>query len=166
MKNTIIIGTIIVLGLIVLMFWQKGVSTATLPVNKQIQKGSVLTSNEKDYDFGTISMKDGNVSTTFVVVNGTENDLRIDSVVTSCMCTTAYIVKEEGRKGPFGMPGHNEVVPRANEIIKAGEEWTIEVIFDPAAHGPEGAGLVERNVYIVDEQGGALELNFTANVTL
>lgn len=143
-----------------------GTATAVLPVNSQLEKGSQLATETAPYDFGTISMEDGNVTTSYVVTNSTDANIRVDSIVTSCMCTTAYLVTESDRKGPYGMPGHGNTVPRANEIIKAGEKWTIEVVFDPAAHGPLGVGLAERYVYLIDEKGGALELEFKANVTL
>ncbi|MEK7461748.1 MAG: DUF1573 domain-containing protein [Patescibacteria group bacterium] len=167
MKNkTLIILVLIVLGIIALFLWKGDNGTAVLPAESQIDSGSILTAEKNSYDFGTISMKDGSVTTTFVVSNKTENDLRVDTVVTSCMCTNAYIVDAQGKRGPFGMPGHGNEVPRANEIIKAGEEKTIEVVFDPAAHGPLGVGPIERQIYLVDEKGGALQLEIKAMVTL
>lgn len=163
--KTIIIWVLVLAAILILFLWRSG-DTAALPVQSQLDFGSMLAAENGSYDFGTISMKDGNVRTEFSVTNGTLNDIRVDSIVTSCMCTTAYIAKGGEKRGPFGMPGHGEFVPKANETIKAGEEWTIEVVFDPAAHGPAGAGMVERSVYIMDERGGALELKFTADVTL
>lgn len=166
MKNkSLIIWVLIIVGILAFLLWRGG-GTAVLPVDSQIDAGSVLTTESDSYDFGTISMKDGTVSKTFVVSNKTLNDLRIDSVVTSCMCTVAYIVDGQNKKGPFGMPGHGNEVPRANEIIKAGEDRIIEVVFDPAAHGPLGVGPIERQVYLVDENGGALQLEIKAMVTL
>ena len=168
MKNKITV--ILVAGIAIILiglFWGNGAKNqAALPVQSQVALGSTLFALEKEYDFGTISMKDGKVQTSFVVSNKSENDIRIDTVATSCMCTNAYIVNGEVRRGPFGMPGHGGVVPKANEIVKAGEEREIEVVFDPAAHGPAGVGVVERSIYLVDENGGALELKINAEVII
>mgnify|MGYP001618214936 FL=1 len=82
------------------------------------------------------------------------------------MCTTAYIIRENGSKSrPFGMPGHGGAVPRANEIIKAGESRDIEVVYDPNAHGPAGVGRIDRLVYLEDADGNKLQFEIKANVT-
>ncbi len=149
------------------LFWfgrGNGESNATLPVEKQIKSGNALTAEETFFDFGTIAIGAGKVEKTFAIANKTDADIKLDTLVTSCMCTNAYILRGEEKKGPFGMPGHGNTVPKANEIIKAGEIVDIEVVFDPAAHGPDGVGLAERSVYLVDNSGGALELKITANV--
>ncbi|MDP2651493.1 MAG: DUF1573 domain-containing protein, partial [bacterium] len=140
--------------------------TAVLPTRSQVESGSLLTAEERMHDFGTISMRDGLVTKNYVIKNNTDKDIKIDSVVTSCMCTNAFILRSGEKLGPFGMPGHGASVPKANEIIKAGEEWTIEAVFDPAAHGPLGVGRADRSIYIVDETGAALELRFIADVNL
>jgi hypothetical protein len=135
-------------------------------VDRQVEAGSLLSADETKYDFGTISMGDGEVKKLFTVSNDTGADVRVDTVATSCMCTNAFIIDGENKRGPFGMPGHGNTVPKANEIIKADEKRIIEVVFDPAAHGPAGVGAVERYVYLVDEKGGALQLEVKADVTL
>jgi len=165
-KNLIIPLIIIALAFLGLFYFGKGNKTATLPVDEQVKAGSLLSASETKYDFGTISMGDGVVKRLFTVSNDTGTDVRVDTLATSCMCTNAFIVNGENKRGPFGMPGHGNTVPKANEIIKVGEKRVIEVVFDPAAHGPEGVGIVERYVYLVDEKGGALQLEIKAEVTL
>src|SRR3989338_10095237 len=67
---------------------------------------SALTAPETLYDFGTISMKNWNVTKEFTVTNPTNEDITVKTVLTSCMCTTAFIVEAGGKiKGPFSMPG-------------------------------------------------------------
>ena len=166
MKNKPLIIGAIILAAALTFFIQRGGGTASLPVQSQLNIGTALVTDKTFYDFGTIGMNNGDVVVNFTVSNLTDKDIRIDSVVTSCMCTIAYLVKGEEKKGPFGMPGHGSIVPRANETIKAGEKWVVEVVFDPAAHGPLGAGRADRSVYLIDEKGGALELKFTAEVIL
>ncbi|OGG71246.1 hypothetical protein A3F27_00065 [Candidatus Kaiserbacteria bacterium RIFCSPHIGHO2_12_FULL_53_13] len=126
---------------------------------------SVLTAPENFYDFGTISMKNGNVSKEFQVSNSTGEDITISTVFTSCMCTLAYIVGADGSaKGPFGMPGMG-YVPPADETIHAGESRVVRVIYNPNAHGPAGVGRIDRFVTLTDSRGGTLELEIKALVT-
>ncbi len=126
---------------------------------------SVLTAPETFYDFGTISMKNWNVTKEFKVTNPTDKDVTVTTVLTSCMCTAAFIVSPDGSaKGPFGMAGMG-YVPPANEIIKAGESRTIRVVYDPNAHGPAGVGQIDRFVELTDSSGGTLQLEIKALVT-
>jgi hypothetical protein len=125
-----------------------------------------LTAPEAFHDFGTISMKNGNVSKEFTVTNSTNENVTVKTVFTSCMCTTALIVQADGStKGPFGMPGHGGAVPPANELIKAGESRTIRVVYDPNAHGPAGVGQTNRFIIVTDAYGGNLQLEIKALVT-
>ena len=125
----------------------------------------VLTAPETFYDFGTIQMKNGKVSRMFNVTNNSSADILLERVTTSCMCTVAYIVNRETKKGPFGMPGHGGPVPKSNYTIKAGEMIQIEAVFDPNAHGPAGVGLIERVIQLQYGNEKMLELNFKAVVT-
>ena len=126
---------------------------------------SSLVAPEVFYDFGTISMKNGNVTKEFTVVNPTNSDIEVSTVLTSCMCTTAFVVSSDGSiKGPFRMPGMG-YVPPANEIIKAGESRIIRVVYDPNAHGPAGVGQINRFVTLTDTSGGVVQLEIKALVT-
>ena len=163
MNKIIIIGAIVVLGLIALMVW--GRSSQTAGVSQNSGAISSLLSSEKLYDFGTISMKDGNVTKDFTVTNSGDKDVFIPSLVTSCMCTKAFIVEPNGTtKGPFSMPSMG-YTPPANETIKAGESRIIRAVYDPNAHGPAGVGFIDRFLILTDASGGKLELEIKAVVT-
>lgn len=151
------------IGLFGLMWWG-GQSQASLPSQEQTEAKSALTSNKSLFEFGTISMAKGNVSTVFKVTNPTNKDINVESITTSCMCTKAFVLNGTSKKGPFGMPGH-AVVPKANELIKAGETRDIEVVYDPAAHGPAGVGPIDRFIYLQDTSGSVLKLEIKATVT-
>lgn len=161
-KRTIIAGALVVLGIVGLFFWGAQ-NRASLP-EENLSSKSALVATETLHDFGIISMAQGTVAKTFDVMNSSEKDIMLESLTTSCMCTVAYIVKDGSRKGPFGMPGHG-IVPKANEVIPAGGKLAIDVVYDPAAHGPAGVGSVDRLVYLQDETGAVLELEIKANVT-
>lgn len=164
--KTILIGVLIIGGLVGLMWWGRAnqtTATSTVGSSGTSIKGS-LTASETQYDFGTISMANGNVQKIFTVTNGTDKDILLSRLVTSCMCTTAYIEGPGGERGPFGMPGHGGAVPPANEIIKAGTSVGIKVVYDPNAHGPAGVGTIDRVITLTDSEGAVLELNIHAVV--
>ncbi|KKR61498.1 hypothetical protein A2643_02285 [Candidatus Nomurabacteria bacterium RIFCSPHIGHO2_01_FULL_39_220] len=180
-KNKIITFiTVIVLLFIGLFFFGKpdqngsnAIKTNNIPEGAEELANShtaglsgALIAPETFYDFGKISMKDGNVSKVFKVANSGNQDINLKNLSTSCMCTNAYILDTDGKKrGPFGMPGHGGGITRANEIIKAGESRNIEVVYDPNAHGPAGVGMIDRFVYLEDASGNKLQFEIKANVT-
>lgn len=165
MKKYIIAFVVILAGLGGLMWWGKPTQTSVPTPGAGTGIGSALMVAEKLYDFGTISMADGEVNKVFKVTNSTAQDINVESIVTSCMCTTVYLETASGEKGPFGMPGHGGPVAKANEIIKAGESRDVKVVYDPNAHGPAGVGPVDRFVYLAEASGGILELEIKAVVT-
>ncbi|KKT28549.1 MAG: hypothetical protein UW43_C0001G0025 [Candidatus Yanofskybacteria bacterium GW2011_GWA1_44_21] len=119
---------------------------------------------EKYYDFGNISMANGNVSHAFKVKNAGSEKITLDKMYTSCMCTSAVMQLNGKEYGPFGMPGHVGI-PKINAMLELGDEAVIEIVFDPNAHGPAGIGKIERTVIIENSAGGPIMLNFSANVT-
>ena len=80
------------------------------------------------------------------------------------MCTEATLKIGSRAAGPFGMPGHG-FAQRISETIRPNEEAAVEVVFDPAAHGPAGVGRIERAVYLENSASEALQLKFSATVT-
>ena len=162
MNKPIIVIGIIIVSIASLMWW--GRSTQK-PAGADAGTSGVLIATKKFYDFGTISMKNGNVTKDFIVTNPTDQDVFVPTLVTSCMCTKAFLVKPDGTtKGPFGMPGMG-FVPPVNETIKAGESRIIRVVYDPNAHGPAGVGLIDRFVTLTDESNSSLQLEIKALVT-
>ena len=116
------------------------------------------------FDFGRISMANGQVSHRYTIRNSGSTPLTITKMFTSCMCTTATLTTRSARKGPFGMPGHGWLAS-VSETLAPGEEAQVDVVFDPAAHGPAGVGPTARSVTVVNDAGLALELRFNAMVT-
>ena len=53
---------------------------------------TALTVPETLYDFGSISMKNGLVTKDFIVKNPTSEDIFVPTLMTSCMCTKAFII--------------------------------------------------------------------------
>jgi len=164
-KTIIILIIVAVMGLFVWGYFIKGGTSASVQGASQNNSEALLIASETLYDFGTISMKNGNVTKEFTVTNPTVQDINLKTVLTSCMCTSAFIISPDGSmKGPFKMPGMG-FVPPANEIIKAGENRIIRVVYDPNAHGPAGVGFIDRFITLTDVAGNALQLEIKATVT-
>lgn len=162
MKN-IIITTVSILAIIGGAVWI-GVSQPKEQPKEARAVSGVLVSQEPVFDFGTVSMAKGNVAHRYTIKNASDKNLEIKNISTSCMCTTATLIKGERKIGPFGMPGHG-FSPKIRESLAPGEEAAIEAVFDPAAHGPAGVGKIERGIRIEGSNGETLDLQFSALVT-
>ena len=123
-----------------------------------------LTTTQTKFSFGSISMARGKVTHRYPITNAGTEPVVIRKLYTSCMCTTAALVKNGKAGEAFGMPGHTPI-PTINVPINPREEAFIEVIFDPAAHGPAGVGPIERVVTLENNAGQPLELEFAALVS-
>ncbi|MEK7615964.1 MAG: DUF1573 domain-containing protein [Patescibacteria group bacterium] len=161
-KLIIVIVSILVLGAIV--WYARPGAKGTSDPTETPTGPSILTSSEMKYDFGTISMKDGNISHLFTVTNTGTEAVTVSKLYTSCMCTTASIMNGTEKVGPFGMPGHAGI-PSIKVVLEPGASTQVEAIFDPNAHGPAGVGKIERVVILENSAGKPLELAFSANVT-
>lgn len=169
MKLKTIIITLIILtaiGYLLVLSYQKSVSTVASVQNvASTGKKSALTSAEVFYDFGSISMKNGNVTKEFTFTNPTDKDIIIRSLETSCMCTRVFLVEPDGStKGPFGMSGMGGMIS-TDDTVKAGENRTLRVIYDPNAHGSAGLGNIDRFITITDVSYGKLRFEIKALVT-
>jgi hypothetical protein len=168
-KNKIIVFIVVVVVLLggLFTFAKPGkIEIKEINVNSDVPSSTLtLEVLETFHDFGVISMKNGDVSKVFAISNPTDQDINLEKLFTSCMCTVAYFIQSDGsKKGPFGMPGMG-IVPKLNKTIKAGETASIEVVYDPNAHGPAGVGMIERSVFLEDENNKVVEFKFKANVT-
>lgn len=167
-KTLILAAVMIALALAIAIMAAKP-GTAPRPAPSTASPSSVirapgpLTAREASFDFGTISMAAGNVTHRYWFRNESTAPVLIRRIYTSCMCTTATLVKGARVINRYGMPGHGPV-PSVNETLAPGEAAYVEAVFDPAAHGPAGLGPTQRVVTIESDRGGPLELQFSANV--
>lgn len=125
---------------------------------------SRLTAAQRNFNFGQISMAAGKVTHRYPIRNSGSEPISIRKLYTSCMCTTAALVKNGKASEAFGMPGHAPI-PSIDIPIAPQDNVYVEVIFDPAAHGPSGVGPIERVVTIENSAGEPLELAFAAYVS-
>ena len=166
--RNVIIGSAAVVLLFVGLLWvsapKKSAGNSSPQVASAQAISGSLSAEETSFDFGTVSMKNGKVNHVFKIKNDTDSTAVVSKLFTSCMCTTASISVNGTKKGPFGMPGHG-FVPSIKGEIRASGSADVEVVFDPAAHGPAGVGRIDRVVYLEEKSGNKLELQFTAMVT-
>lgn len=168
MANKTIISVLIIILVIAGLLWWGRPAQETISANPNSSHSvNALGASETSYDFGKISMAQGKVEKTFEITNADSQDITLERITTSCMCTVAYLETVDGdeEKGPFGMIGHGGTVPKANEIIKPGESRKVRVVFDPNAHGPAGVGIINRVVTLEDNLGRVLEFQIKAVVT-
>jgi len=159
---SIFVGTVVVIGGLVWL-GQPSANIEANQANKNPAPDS-LRVEETSFDFGTISMGNGKVSHVFKVKNAGLEPVTMSKLYTSCMCTSASITVGVKKFGPFGMPGHG-AIPSIQAILEPDKEAEVEVIFDPAAHGPAGIGRIQRIITIENNAGSPMDLSFSALVT-
>ena len=161
-EKAIILGiTALVFGGIVWLATPSTKISSGADVSNTVSK--ILVTQENKYNFGAISMAAGKVTHVFAFKNSDSEPLTVSTVYTSCMCTAATLIIDGVRKGPFGMPGHG-FLPKLSEVVAPGAEIQVEVVFDPAAHGPAGIGSIARTV-AMETSSGVAEMSFSATVT-
>ena len=161
-KQNYIIGVVIIIIFLVgLVLFSKENST---DAGNDVVYNGELSASEMNWDFGTVSMAAGKVSHTFQIKNSSSEKAVIKKIETSCMCTSATLLINEKRLGPFGMPGHG-FSPTLKEVLDSNAEAGVEVLFDPTAHGPAGVGPIERTISIETGSGKKLTLDIKVMVT-
>lgn len=137
-----------------------GLAACSSAANTVTSSGVIAPLDPLDYDWEDINIEGGDVEHGFHFTNDGDEDLILTGAVTSCMCTSAYFELPDGSISPsFGMHG-NETWSYA---VKPGEEFELEVTFDPMAHGPNGVGQIQRGI-ILNSSAGDTELKVSANV--
>lgn len=159
----------VIIGIVAIIIIAGGIVWLGRPAKDQtaspvLDSNGILEAEETDFDFGSISMAAGNVRHAFKVKNNSPDQVVIGKMYTSCMCTTAFLGMGDKKFGPYGMPGHG-FIPKINETLSPGGEAIVEVVFDPAAHGPAGVGPIRRSITIENNGVESLELMFSAVVT-
>ena len=160
-SKTIIIGAIVTFALLFGGLFFLSRPEPQITVNPQAT--GQLTVGEAFYDFGSVSMAKGLVARKFTLTNAGLAPAAVIKMYTSCMCTKAKLTSGGKTWGPFGMLGHT-AIPDLAVQIDPGQTAEVEVIFDPAAHGPAGVGTIERQVTIEQNGQSPLQLSFKAVV--
>ena len=95
-------------------------------------------------DLGDVSTKGGKVETSITIKNAGQKDLIVDSLSTSCGCTTVSVVNN-GQEGPvFGTDAPPE---DWSTTIRLGETAELRIYYDPNFH-KDARGPMVREVYV------------------
>ncbi|OGH21552.1 MAG: hypothetical protein A2958_02375 [Candidatus Levybacteria bacterium RIFCSPLOWO2_01_FULL_38_13] len=117
---------------------------------------------QKEHNFGNIPYSGGNVEKAFIIKNVGSDTLKLSNVRTSCHCTKARISVDGEESPSFGMDGISSWV---GEVGKSRQAKLI-VTFDPAFHGPQGIGPVNRFVSVDTNDKNNSQLTFTVLGTI
>jgi hypothetical protein len=117
-----------------------------------LKESGVLEINPEMKDIGVVDRREGVKVTTFDVKNIGEGNLKLNSMVTSCMCTQATIIKDGEESPKFGMAGHGTNPVGWSQVLEPGEEALLKVYYDPNVH-PELTGPVRRGITIFSSEG-------------
>jgi len=100
--------------------------------------GMLEAKTELFHDFGAMDIQGGKVNHTFSLLNKSEQALSLVDLKTSCMCTQAEIIDQNGVK-VSNVKGFQ---------VLAGQEFDVLVTYDPLAHGPDAVGEVNRSIML------------------
>lgn len=129
--------------------------------NQVLSQAVEVNVNPETYNLGDVPIDGGLVTKEYEVKNDTDNTMKIQKIVTSCMCTKANVSVGDKESRFFGMEHPGDRNPPINYEISPGETAKVTVRFDPAAHGPQGTGPFDRVVALYfSEPAGVKELTF------
>lgn len=141
-----------------------GACSEARTVSESMPTESSLRADREDHEFGRILIDGGKVETLFTIVNESLDEVRLLSVATSCGCTEAVAEFADGSTvGSFELPIDGQE-NHAGRKVGVGESFKVRVVFDPAAHGPNGVGELMREIILATQGGGETRLTITANV--
>lgn len=157
----ILLGTFILLG--GLVFLSSRNSSGEEPkVTTEVQGIEV---NPTSYSLGDVPINGGIVTKDYEVKNTSGKTLKLKKVSTSCMCTKAKVKIGDKESQLFGMEGMGDANPPLNWEMPDGQTATVTMDFDPAAHGPAGAGPIDRSIFLTfSDPAGVKELKFNGTV--
>ncbi|KKQ48284.1 MAG: hypothetical protein US68_C0038G0005 [Candidatus Shapirobacteria bacterium GW2011_GWE1_38_10] len=119
------------------------------------------------YDIGRVVMKEGVVTREYEIKNNSSDVLRLKKIVTSCMCTKAQVIAGDKKTRLYAMEMGGAVNPVIDFDIPANSTAKLIVKFDPAAHGIQGTGPIERTVSLTFvDPVGTREVGFSGEVVL
>ena len=118
-------------------------------------------------DIGKVPFSGGIVDRGYEIKNGTDRTLVVRKIVTSCMCTRASIQVDGKQTNFYAMEMGGDKNPRITFEIPGGKTAKLVVKFDPAAHGLQGVGKVDRSVWITfADPVGVREVKFSGEVVV
>jgi len=160
-KVFLIGGIVLVVAIGLSIFFLSNQKTEA-PVTAQVQG---LSASPEYFDLGEVAINGGLVTREYELKNTTDKTLRLKKIATSCMCTKAKVVVGDEETKFFGMEGMGDKNAPVNLELAAQESAKVIAEFDPAAHGPQGVGPIDRSVFLTfSDPVGIKELKFNGVV--
>lgn len=126
------------------------------------QNVKAYTTDPTSADWGDIPMYKGNVTKVFTIKNTGTDTLKLYNIKTSCHCTKSHVNIGSDESPDFGMSSYSSWVGE----VPPGKEAKLSVIFDPAYHGPNGVGPINRFVSVETNDKTNTKLTFTVTGTV
>ena len=104
-------------------------------------------------DLGKVPYRGGIISKSFDIKNTSTSAIKLRKITTSCMCTVAKVKLGNKETKFYGMEMNGDLNPLLDFDLPAGETAQVIFEFDPAAHGPQGIGAVDRVIMIFFDVG-------------
>ncbi len=119
------------------------------------------------YDIGSVVMKDGIVTREYEIKNNSSEVLRLKKIFTSCMCTKAQVIVGDRKTRFYSMEMGGATNAAVDFDIPAASTAKLLVKFDPAAHGIQGTGPLQREVDLTFiDPVGTRRVGFSGEVVL
>lgn len=148
-----ILATIIVIS--VGIVWVSSVTNT--PTVSASTHAKATTIDPTSSDWGQIAMFKGPVSKVFRIKNTGTDPLKVFNIRTSCHCTTAQLTTVTDESPLFKMDSVSSWVG----IVAPGKEAKLTVVFDPAFHGPDAVGPINRFVEVETNDSTLPKITFT-----
>lgn len=126
------------------------------------EKARAETQDPTSFDWGIIPMKGGYAVKTFAIKNIGTDTLKFYNIKTSCHCTKARMTIDGKDSPDFGMSDTSDWVGE----LAPGKIAKLTAIFDPAFHGPQGVGPINRFVSVETNDKGTPKITFTLTGTV
>ena len=157
---------VIIIGILTAVILFGGIFVvSSMTVASQISSSvnaKAYVTDPTSYDFGTIPMNKGNVAKTFTIKNKGTDILKLYNVKTSCHCTRAYVTIDNVESPRFGMDN----LSSWTGDVAPGKEAKLTAVFDPAFHGPQGVGPINRFVLVETNDKSNAKITFTLTGTV
>lgn len=161
-KKLLLGGLAALVGILFIAGTVYGLAQLSKTVEVVVENDAAATVDETDYDWGTIKMYDGLAKKTFTVKNTGTRMLKLYSATTTCSCTTVQIRTAAQQTANLSM--HSQ----SNDVIDVapGGQAEVEVVFNPAFHGPSGVGPIQRSAIVKTNDPNQPELKFNLSAVV
>ncbi len=132
------------------------------PTNVKLSNNARAAVAVTTKDWGDMGIDKGKVEADFPIKNTGSETLKLYNITTSCMCTLAHLTINSVDSPSFRMGDRSDYVAD----VAPGSTATLKVVFDPAFHGPNGVGPVQRQAIVEtnDPQNSKLEFSMSGTV--